>query len=435
MARPLATAGFPVGINNTAPEERLPTNESGGRQALREAVNVDITSDGKPRRRDGYVQVQAGQMAHSAWSDDYLPWGLFVDGHNLYVMHEDESTDVLRSDMAIGLPVSYCRINDAVWWSNGVQSGLIRHDLEQLEWSAGQPPGAPAVSGQAGGMLPKGTYQVTATFLDATGRESGAPLAAITDVPDNGAINITQIPQPPLGGRTRLYVTEGQDGILRAAVTVPAGVTSYLLIEPAKGRTCDTLLLRPMPPGQLVAYGNARQFVARGRELLFSPTLRYGLFDPKAGRIGFNTRVQMIAFVGDGSEAAGLYLADAKRTYWFGGANPANWTQRIVHSSPALPGSLAWVPGEAFGLPVKGLLPCWHSQNGRLCIGLPGGEVFLPQPREGQPDAIWDSGDSAALGYIERPGDRRVVSSLAGASTTKFAVQDRLVVREYRHDR
>lgn len=429
------TGGFPVGINNTAPEERLPVSDGGARVALREAVNVDVSPDGKPRRRAGYTEVQAGQMAHSAWSDDYLPWGLFVDGPSLFVLHEDETTDVLRSDLALGLPLSYTRINDAVWWSNGVQSGLIRLDLEQLEWSAGQPPGAPSVQGQAGGMLPKGTYQVSATFLDAAGRESGAPLAAITDVPDNGAIAITQIPQPPAGGRTRLYASEGQDGVLRALVTVQAGVTDYLMVSPAQGRTCDTMLLRPMPAGQLVAQGNGRQFVARGRELLFSPALRYGLFDPKKGRIGFAQRIQMIAFVGDGSEAAGLYVSDAKRTYWFGGANPADWTQQIVHSSPALPGSLAWAPGEAFGLPVKGLVPCWHSQNGRLCVGLPGGSVFMPQPRDGQPDAVWDSGDSAALGYIERPGDRRVISSLAGASATKFAVQDRLVVREYRHDR
>ena len=274
MAQPRNAApgnypAFPIGVNNTAKEEAMPRDQWGNVVTLREAVNVDIPPDGKPRRRAGYTSVQPGTLVHSAWSDDYLPWGLYVDGANLCVMHEDETVDVLRGDMALGLPVSCARINDGVWWSNGVQSGLLTLDLEQLPWSAGQPAGPPAVTGAPGGMLPAGTYQVTVTFIDASGRESGAPLAAIADVPADGALALSAIPQPPAGGKVRVYITEGQDGVLRAALTLPEGVTEYAVVNPAKGRTLDTLLLQPMPAGRLVAHGNGRLFVARGRELLF----------------------------------------------------------------------------------------------------------------------------------------------------------------------
>lgn len=439
MAQPRNAApgnypAFPIGVNNTAKEEAMPRDQWGNVVTLREAVNVDIPPDGKPRRRAGYTSVQAGTLAHSAWSDDYLPWGLFVDGADLCVMHEDETVDVLRSDLALGLPVSYTRINDGVWWSNGVQSGLLTLDLEQLPWSAGQPAGPPAVTGAPGGMLPQGTYQVTVTFIDASGRESGAPLAAIADVPADGALALSAIPQPPAGGKVRVYITEGQDGVLRAALTLPEGITEYAVVNPAKGRTLDTLLLQPMPAGQLVAHGNGRLFVARGRELLFSPALRYGLFDPKKGRIGFVERVQMIAFVGDGTDGAGLFVSDNKRVYWFGGADPMKWTQQIAYASPALPGPIAWVPGDVLGLQATALYPCWHARNGRLCVGMPGGNVLTPQPRDGAPDAVWDDGQAAAIGYLEQPGDRRLVSAVRGAVPNTFAAQDRLVVREYRHD-
>ena len=65
---------------------------------------------------------------------------------------------------------------------------------------------------------------------------------------------------------------------------------------------------------------------------------------------------------------------------------------------------------------------------------MPGGQPLLPQPGEGGPDAVWDVGQSAALGYFERPGDRRIISAVSGATPGALAMQDRLVVREYRHD-
>lgn len=174
--------------------------------------------------------------------------------------------------------------------------------------------------------------------------------------------------------------------------------------------------------------------MARGREVFFSPALRYGLVHPSAGRVGFVGRVQMMAFVGDGTDGAGLYVSDTKRVYWLAGADPKNWSQVIAYSTPALPGHIAWVPGHVFGLQTDSLLPCWHSRDGRLCVGTPGGRVVTPQPRDGMPDAVWDDGDYAAVGYIEQQGDRRVVSSVRGASPSALQVTDRLTVVEYRRN-
>lgn len=432
----ITLAGFPVGVNNTAGEGELPRDEDGNLLALREAENVDISATAKPRRREGYTEVLAGSNCHSAFSDDYLPFGLYVDGNALYAVHADESREQLLTGLAPGLPLSYARVNDQVLWCNGPQSGQVGIDLSVRRWCAPHPNGQPDVAVAADGALTAGRYQVAVTFLDATGRESGAARAVPIELTATGGIALTRIPQPPAGCRVRIYATSGQDGVLRAAVTLEAGITSYTLTQEPQGqpRTAETLLLQPMPAGQLVACGAGRQFVARGREVLFSPTLRYGLFDPKKGRVGFVERVDMIAFVGDGTDGAGLFVADAKRTYFLPGADPMQWRQVIASGAGALPGQIAMAPGSVWGLETDQPLPVWQSRDGRLCVGLPGGGIHHPQPREGAPDAVFDAAESAALLYRESPGDRRVISALRGAGAQGLALQDRLVVREYRHD-
>ena len=432
----IALGAFPVGVNNTDEEGALPRDQDGNLIAVREADNVNLSGAGKASTRDGYTEVFAGSACHSGWSDDYLPFGFYVDGSTLYAVHQDETREAVLTGLAPGLPLSYARVNDVVLWTNEVQCGQIGTDLSADTWCTPHPHGQPTLALGADGALDAGRYQVAATFLDPRGRESGAARAVPIDVPANGAIVLSHIPQPPAGYRVRIYATSGQDGVLRAAVTLEAGITTYTLTQPPQGqpRTREAMLVMPMPPGQLTAVGAGRQFVARGKELLFSPTLRYGLFDPKKGRVGFVGRINMIAFVGDGTDGAGLFVADSKRTYFLAGPDPMAWRQVIASGYGALPGQIGWAPGDVWGLDTKQLLPVWQSRAGRLCVGLPGGGIYNPQPRDAGPDALFDAGDSAALLYRESGGDRRVISALRGAAPQALALRDRLVVREYRHD-
>lgn len=424
-------AGWPRGLDNLSPETDLPTNENGARIALRDAVNIDLDRSGKARRREGYALAVAGTGVHSAWSDDYLPWGLYVDGGTLRVFHADESSDSLVAGLADGLPLSYTRINDAVVWTNGVQSGSITLDLEALPWACPNPSSEPAVMVLASGALDAGTYQVVATFIDAHGRESGASLAVTVDVGPNGALALSGIPQPadPLA-KVRVYATSGNDGVLRAAVTLPFGITNYTLSQKPQGRPLDTQYLQPMPPGQIVRHGNGRQFVARGREVLFSPALRHGLVDPRKARVGFAGRVDLMEFVGDGTDGAGLFVGDAKRTYWLAGGDPANWRQVIAYPVGAVPGMTAVTPANVWGLESSQPVPVWLARNGLLCIGLPGGQVMALK----QGEAVIDQAERGALLFREGKGNRQLIAALQGAQPQGLAIRDRGVMREYRHD-
>jgi hypothetical protein len=420
---------FPKGVDNTSSETKMPRDPNTGKPvAMREGENIDLSSSGVPRRREGYQQIATGTM-HSGWSDDHFPFGLLVMDNVLQSFSPNEGLTPLQPDMAEGQPVSYARINDAVSWTNIVQCGQVTIDGVVRPWACPNPAVAPMLTATVDGALNPGEYQVALTFLDQWGRESGATRAIAITLTTIGGIAVEDLPQPPAGGRIRVYMTGGNNGDLRAAATLAEGETDALLAQLPNGRPCDTSFLVPMPAGQLVAYGNGRQFVARNREVLYSPSLRYGLFDPRGGRVGFTKRVQMMAFVGDGSDGAGLFVSDTKRTYFLAGSDPANWAQRIAYGYAALPGQLGWAPGSIWGLETDQLLPVWQATDGRLCVGMPGGTVMTPAS-----GAAMDIGNQTSILYRPEDGEHRIVAAMRGAGTNHLAVRDKMIVREYRHE-
>src|SRR5690606_4750308 len=112
------------------------------------------------------------------------------------------------------------------------------------------------------------------------GRESGAALAAATTIAEGQGVQLYNIPQPADPVETpvlRLYVTGGDDRALYRARDVAAGTTSAPITQRPEGKLLATQFLTAMPPGHIVRQWNGRQLVARGRFLLWSPALRYGL--------------------------------------------------------------------------------------------------------------------------------------------------------------
>ncbi|HRO60513.1 MAG TPA: hypothetical protein PK177_15325, partial [Burkholderiaceae bacterium] len=216
---------WPRGVNNTAEEGALPENEYGTRPiALREAVNVDLTAQGRPRRRRGYAPAMSGALAHSGWRDSALPFGLYVDGGALKAVFDDLTTQDLGVDVG-NAPVSYARINDRVFFSNNSVSGLITPDLQAWSWAPECPLGQPACAAATGYSLDKGMYQVAVTFTDLLGRESGAALAVQLDVGQDGGIELSNIPQPldPVATPTvNFYATGADDQVLRLYTSAPS---------------------------------------------------------------------------------------------------------------------------------------------------------------------------------------------------------------------
>ena len=253
----LRTIGpWPAGINNLSDEASMPRNQARALPFLREATNVDLDPTGWPSRRLGYARVITGTRTHSAWSNPYFPWGVYVDAGTMHAVTPGLATNTtLATGLAAGLPVSYCRINGSAVWSNGTQRGQIDANLGLSDWACPSPNGQPtAVLGS--GALDPGSYQIAVTFFDSHGRESGASLAVALDVPAAGAIVLTNIPQPlssTLVPLIRIYATGGNDRDLKAVVTLPTGTTSYTIAQrpPLCGCACLPAMAMYWPNGKI----------------------------------------------------------------------------------------------------------------------------------------------------------------------------------------
>lgn len=427
---------WPLGIDNqTRQENALPVDEDGNRVALREATNVDLDAQGWPSRRPGAAKILAGTLAHSLWSDDRITFGLWASDGQLKALLPGQTAQALGADVG-NLPLSYTLINDRVYFSNRVACGLVDLQMQVWPWAPEQPGGQPLLAAVDGLSLYAGQYQVAITFSDALGRESGSTRAAAIQVGAGQGIALTAIPQPADANtlQVNVYLTAPDGKVPRLYARLPVGVTAATISQAAEGPPLDTisqaaggpldiLMLQAMPPGQLVAGGHGRLWVARGREVLWSPALRYGLWDPVSARMGYQADVDLLAPVGDGTAGAGLYVAAHRRVYWHAGAKPEDFTQAIVAHDGVVPGSAIFVPGDVLGLDSTAPVPVWLSRNGKHCIGLPGGQV-VPIKN----NALVDDADRAAVLLRRQGGQSQLVTALRGPQEQAAAARDYAVV-------
>lgn len=421
----LYSAGpWPRGINNVSNEGELPTHPDTGKPvALRDALNVDLSSSGWPRRRPGATKLVDATVGHSLWSHESLSFGLFVDGARLKLVNEDMRVEDL--DLLVGnLPLSYALINDRIYFSNGVSSGMLTMDRAVLPWAPEQP-GRPELSLVSGYSMRAGTYQIAVTFVDALGRESGAQSAAAINVGGNEGIQI-ELPVPgEFTTRINVYMTNADDSVLRLSASLPAmeGMQlTHVITAESEGRVLATQFLEPLPPGHIVRYHNGRQYVASDNEMRWSEPLRYGMWNPK-NRIIFNDRIALLEPIGDGSNGAGVYVAAGNRTYWIAGADPKDYRQEIAHGHGAVRGTQTTLPAEVFNPGTEGVVVAWLSANGHFVVGTPGGKIA--SLKEGE--AVTDVADEGAAMYRADGGIQRVTVSLRGAQPHALSVRDTAV--------
>lgn len=419
-----------LGVDNKTRETTVAGN------VAREAVDVDFLTGSKVVSRVGYsAPVLATALGHSLWGDDMVPFALFVDAGHLQAFFADESAQSVLEGLAPGLPVSYQRINDLVYWSNSAQRGIVGMDLIASDWACANPAGQPDAAAQAAGSFTPGQVQITVTFIDSRGRESGSALPVVIDLAEGqGGIRLTAIPQPedPDVVAVRIYTSKPNGTVLYRHAQIPVGTTTYTLLGTADGPQLATFNLQPMPAGHIVREFSGRLLVANGRFLMWSEPLRYGLFNPAENYIALPDRLSLMESVSSGTDAAGVFVATSNRTMWLSGRTPAGWQQRIAYPFGAVPGSSTTTSAEAWGLEgVKEPVPCWMATNGQVCVGLPGGQVATFTP-----DTYAASvGERGAAIMRERDGQRHLLIAQTGAVRNgRFSVGDQVVARTFRYN-
>ena len=412
---------WPLGIVNTTQQDRVPRADDGRPLGFRQGDNIDLDAAGVPRRRRGQDRFHSGQLAHSLWTDDEFPVGLFVDDGVLQSV--DSAGSVSSLGVTVGnAPLSYAKIGERVFYSNRTSSGMIDMALQRHDWGPETPAGQPDLSLATGLALSAGQYQVAVTFIDGLGRESGSTLAVAIDVPADRGIALNNIPQPLTAVAIAVFLTDANDQVLRLHSVLPAGTTTLLIGQQAKGRALETQFLKPMPAGQIVGLLNGRQFVADGRNLRWSPPLRYGITDPVRHVLRFADDIDVFAPVSEGA-SSGVFVAAGARTFYFAGTDPAGWALNIKKATGAIPGSYCRIPANALGGTDTERVPVWIATDGQVCIGGAGGGIATPK----QGLAVIDNADRAAVLFREEEGLQQFVAALRGPRRQGMAVRDKAV--------
>lgn len=117
---------FPLGMDNRAPDFKLALLEGAG-HLLRDALNVDVTSQGTLKSRSGYTLSEQGVDCHSAWAPIGGAFGLFCDSGDLFRLDVDEQGGTTRTQIAAGYgrvtPVVFAEVNEAVYFTDGIRVG------------------------------------------------------------------------------------------------------------------------------------------------------------------------------------------------------------------------------------------------------------------------------------------------------------------------
>jgi len=416
-----------AGINNLSPEN------SQAISVLREAVNVELSKEGKASRRPGRTRLIAGTKVHSIWSDPKLDFALYADGDSIFAFSADIQPQLVTTGISNNLPISYALVNDQVYWSNSMQSGVITLGLEGIPWGCVEPSGQPLLAGSSAGGLYAGEYQVAITYRDVFGRESGSTLASAVQVSDSGGIALTSIPQPAMGDMVsvvRIYATAANDTSLRHVADIPVGMTSFNIGKTNRGKLLDTQHLVKMPAGHIVRYGHGRMWAAKGKELIWSEPLRYGLYNETDNRITFPERITMVQTLGDGADGAGVFVSSGNRTYWLSGPNPSAMRQNIAYPHGVVEGTDLVTPSDIWGIESVVPVVAWMATNHKFCIGLPSGQVMPIKSNE----AVIDIGERGASIIKETNGIRQFISAISAAQPSALKVSDRISAVTVHHD-
>lgn len=353
------------GMNNVQDPKDLAPDEA------QEAVNVDVNDRGKPERRPGRTLITSGTLFDNlfAISDNRA---LYTENGALKLLTRavagTYSTSTLRSGMIPGRTMAYAEVNGTTYYSDGLVTGQVTSGVSKA-WGIQAPQAWPTLSA-TGGNFGEGLYQVTCTFVDNDGVESGAVVGSSIELSSTGGIQVSNLPvsseahvayvriyMTPQNGDAFYFVRQVANGT--GSVTIPGGQFAV----PLETQFCDR-----MPPCTILAYFDGRIYGANGSTIFKTRPLQYHLTKPSADYHALPASVTMIAPVSDG-----IYIS-ADQIYWMTVGEDGSAGIVDIMNDQAVPGTVTPINGNYIGEGAAGEHVMFYGKHG-LYLASPGGQI------------------------------------------------------------
>lgn len=419
-----AIGPFPSGANNVSLETSVPT------RSFRKGVNVDVTDDGKIRRRTGRVKL-FDAAARDLFG--YGQRGFFAVGSDLYRFNvsgpSPTDPELIYSGLAPFNPLCHTMVEPDIYLSDGVSTLRIGLGDFVEPWSLPMPD-FPTVAVEASGSLEKGRYMLAIAFKTLSGEEGPLTNPTAVDVAEDFSKITLGLPSaPPAANRIAVYMTKpnGTELLLLAVVPVAAGTLA--INKQALGRPTVSQDTDQMPPGRFATVWNGRLLVAFENYVVWSEPNQYGLTKLAYNYLAFSEPVTMLAAI---DTAQGFFVGLGSKTYFVSGTNPADASLVDAYSFGVIPGTQTMVPGARlpFEVPPVKPVPMWMASNGVFCVGLVDGSV---QPLTETRFAGTTGGEGAAF-FDQRNGINRYVATVRNPQENAFAVTDQFTAEVVRNN-
>lgn len=405
--------GWDKGMDNRRGDFDIPVD------TLRNAINCDILTSGQVRRRRGISQIISDSGAHSLFANDVrLVWGTAT---TLRTCTDAFSASTLKTDARFADPFCAVDVNGDVFLSNEKINGKITAAGAYEPWGI-EPPTAPPTCTSFDAAPLNRLYQVTCTFVTASGEESGAPGGVQVAGSDVGYMRLSGIPQSSDARvvATRIYVTDVDDTMFFKHVDIPAGVTEQFIAGPyGTGKALLTQFLVPPPYGQIIEYSRGRIYIAAGNLLWFTEPLRYGTVHAVHGFFMFPERITMVMSVNDG-----LYVS-SDVTYFIDGTPIIKGNTVMFQTlTPVLPYKA--IEGAACHL-IDSPDVMWLSERG-VVFGSNAGKV----QNLTEENVAMDAAKRGAMGVVEIDGFKAAVAVMQESIDSPFVSSNYVAVEKDR---
>ena len=271
-----------LGLNNVTDPLRA------GFGWLSVADNVVVTDTGAIEKREGYSRVEAGSFSAAYATLDHQR-AYLVAGGSLRTLNGV----VIKTGISAA-PMYWAEINDDVYFNNGIDRGIIRHDNSVIDW-AWTVPAAPTLKAVTG-SLPAGLYQVRCTSTTADGRELGAGESSELVLSEGQALQITG-----LAANSRVYIAPADSTVYQYAGTY-SGAFVWNSSPDSLGRDLVNNFYDPLPAGaDVIQFWRGRAYAAqympehKQTVVWFSEPMGFHLFDLNRNFIMVPGKVTMLA--------------------------------------------------------------------------------------------------------------------------------------------
>lgn len=222
--------------------------------------NCDVDALGRVDLAKGTSKVYTGTPKYAYATKDQTRL-YFTDGTSLKVY-----PDTTMATLTTTGRMHWCEVNNLVYYSNGVDRGVIDGDIVRA-WGIDVP--HPPVCVSASGHLIPGNYQVAITQL-VDGRESGAMESTTFEVTDGGI-------ELALESGTKAIYVSSNETLYFYGVT---DLTTYTVDHLPRGRRLTTQFMEPPPDGGgPMMWMNGYLWIAVGNVAVPSMLHSYDLFD------------------------------------------------------------------------------------------------------------------------------------------------------------